>query len=248
MSTSIEIFDKQQNKMENLLKPLLTADIEDDDNDLSMFRNAIMDITYAMKNMIIVANYKAKKVLKVDIINSNTSICLNKDIETLCKDFIQKSQYTLSLYSKYGSLYSLFTISTITFVHRFPKFNVTDNKDFNNNDNNINNEELRDFYNTVKHLDVLKNICIKVYVRDTLTSLAIEMLVFTIPIIIFDAILSSNSVVSFHSELSSNSSKILYAIGISVIIFPFGLLLVRSVPILYLMRSSSALPFSHIFN
>ena len=61
--------------------------------------------------------------------------------------------------------------------------------------NNVNNEKLRDFYNNIKHLDI-KNIC-KAYVRNTLTSLAIEMLAFIIPIIIFAAILSSNSVISF---------------------------------------------------
>ncbi len=263
MYTNIEEFDKQQKKMENLLKPLLTANIKDNTNvdvnrhyTYSVLRHAIMDATYAMRNMIIAANNKAEKILRtntIDVSSSNKRF-LNKDIQTLCKDFIQESQSALSLYAKFGSLYSLFSFSTISFVRRFPKFDVNKDKDndYDNNDSTIINnipkdEELRDFYNTIKYLDILKNICIKVYVRNTLTSLAIEMLAFTIPIIIFAAILGSNPAIYFHGESIRDILRILYAIGMSVIIFPFELLLVRSVPVLYLMmKNSSALPFSHM--
>ncbi len=253
MYTTIEGFDKQQEKMKNLFKPFWTANIKDgEDVDNSrhyknpILKHAIADSTYAMKHMIIVANNNAEKVLKIDTITSNSY--LNKDIQ-LCKDFIQESQYTLSLYVKYGSLYSLFSLSTTSFVHRFSIFNINNNDSYNNennNINNINNEKLRDFYNSIKHLDILKNICIKIYVRNILTSLAIEMLVFTIPIIIFAAILSSNSIVSFHGESPSNSLRILYAIGLSIIILPFELFFVKSIPVLYLMKNSSAFPFSRM--
>lgn len=260
MSTSIEEFNRQQDKIEKILKPLLTDKIKDetattfDTKENYIYfrsRSVFINATYAMRNMIIYAKSKAENILNVNSFTDNDH--LNQHIRSLCNDFIQESKYILPLNIKYKSIYSLFGISTIKFLYRFPTFNsINDNSNDNpcnkNSDliNDTNNKDLKDFYNTIKCLDMLRNICIKIYIRNALISLAIEMLTFTLSIIIFIAIINSIPIESIHNEYSSNLLRILYATGMSIIIFPFELLLARSIPVLYIMRRSSATPFLHI--
>ncbi len=103
------------------------------------------------------------------------------------------------------------------------------------------NEKTHKLYETIKHLHVLRSICQKIYIRDTVATLSYELLVSTIPIIAFIAAISS---ISDYEQYNILLLRILFAISLSTAALPFILLLVRNLPILHLVKSSSTIPFA----
>ena len=103
------------------------------------------------------------------------------------------------------------------------------------------NEKTLKLYETIKHLHVLRSICHRIYIRDTVATLSYELLVSTIPIIAFIAAVSS---ISNYEQYNILLLRILFAISLSTAALPFILLLVRNLPILHLVKSSSTIPFA----
>lgn len=230
MPTNMDNLNKQLDKVEDIVRPVLKMTKEEHFRQAydKILEDATLYFTNAIESMIIVAKNHAQEV--VNNSNNNNDDKENNEIQKLSNGFIKEAEYRLSLYNKYKSAYNLITISTTYFVEKMRFSSGT-----------YANEKTHKFYETIKHLHVLRSICQRIYIRDTVATLSYDLLISTIPIIAFIAAISS---ISNYEQYNILLLRILFAISLSTAALPFILLLVRNLPILHLVKSSSTIPFA----
>jgi hypothetical protein len=238
MPNSMEALNRQLDKISDLLHPVMEQVRENEKKGLdspdSYDKSATLYYTDAMKSMLLESKRLAKLIIKVHDdsagkarLNRNDK---NKSFMNICKDFVNEIDYRLSLYDKYKSPYYLVTITTTYFVEKM-KFDQ----------GTYANEETKGLFETSKRLHIIRNISARIYIRNSLTKLSFEMLISTIPIITFAAIISA---ISNYDQYNALFLRLLFAASMSVVVMPFVLLFVRTMPMLALIHSSSSIPFA----
>lgn len=235
MPNSTEVLNRQLDKISNLLQPVIKQMENDEEQETptSYKKSAILYYTDAMKSMLLDSKKRAESIVKNYDNNNNNKKSLNqkeKHFRNVCIDFINEIERRLSLYDKYKSPYYLVSISTTDFVEKM-KFNQ----------GTYTNEQTKELFETSKRLHVVRNISVRIYIRNSLTKLSFEMLISTIPIITFAAVISA---ISNYGEYNPLYLRLLFAASMSIVIMPFILLFVRTMPVLALIHSSSSIPFA----
>lgn len=232
LPTNIKLLDSQLNRVETMIKPILSQNKENEDwnNNLnkdkrSFFDNVTRYYSDALKNMVIIVNDSVN-----DIINKKEESNMIKKFQNVCKDISYECDSRLKKFNKTGSPFDLVKIDTTRFLVR-----LTLTLDPNNDDDSKN------FYNLIKNLHVLRNISSKIYLRNLLSNLTYELLVATIPIIAFIGVISS---ISNYENYNIVLLRILFSISISIAIMPFIILFIRTIPIVNLIKDLSDIPFS----
>jgi len=150
--------------------------------------------------------------------------------QNVYKKFIGHIDCKLEMYRKHKSAFFLVSISTTAFVQhlRFaPHFNKSN--------------QTEDLFETAKRLHVMRNIATRIFIRNSLTKLSLEMLAFTIPIIAFAAIISA---ISNYGSYNTVFLRVLFAASMSTVLLPFILFFIRTMPVLQLIAGSSSIPFA----
>jgi hypothetical protein len=173
------------------------------------------------------------KSLAIQIKNNNNNNPLEskiiEEIGKICKDISEECNYRLDLYKKYKSPYNFIRINSATFV---VKLNIILKE--------VDNSEINHLYESIKRLHVYRNICSRIFIRHSLTSLSYELLVSSIPIIAFIGAIAS---ISDYNTYNTFLLRVLFTISISIAIIPFIILFIRIIPILYLVKDISTIPF-----
>lgn len=145
-------------------------------------------------------------------------------------DFSKEITNKLTLYAKHNNSFFLVSLSTTPFLEKM-KFESSD----------FDGKQTKELFETAKRLHIVRNIGIRIFIRNALTRLSFDMLVFTIPIIAFAAIISA---ISNYESYNTMLLRILFAASISTVVLPFILLFIRTLPVLQLIRGSSSIPFA----
>jgi hypothetical protein len=96
-------------------------------------------------------------------------------------------------------------------------------------------------YESLKRLHVLTSIGYSIFIRNTLADLSKELLISSIPVITFIGLIAS---ISNYENYDILMIRFLFTISITIVAIPFILLFIRTMPILYLIKVSSTIPFS----
>ena len=236
MPNSVEVLNRQLDKISNLLQPVIKQMENDEEQETasSYKKSTTLYYTDAMKSMLLESKKQAESIVRnYGNGSKNNKRSLNqkeKSFRNVCIDFINEIDHRISLYDKYKSPYYLVVISTTNFVEKM-KFNQ----------GTYSNEQTKELFETSKRLHVVRNISVRIYIRNSLTRLSFEMLISTIPIITFAAIIAA---ISNYGEYNTFYLRLLFAASMSTVIMPFILLFVRTMPILALIHSSSSIPFA----
>jgi hypothetical protein len=233
MPNSIEALDRQLNKISKLLQPVIKQGNKDEEQEphASYKKEATLYYTEAMKSMLLESKSYAESIIKnYDNNKKELSNQQGKNFRNICRDFINEVERSLSLYEKYKSPYYFVIISTTDFVERM-RFNQF----------TYNNEQTKELFDILKRLHILRNISVRIFIRNSLTKLSFEMLMSTIPIITFAAIIAA---ISNYGEYNTLYLRLLFAASSSIVIMPFMQLFVRTMPVLAVIHSSSSIPFT----
>ena len=233
MPNNIEALEKQLDKISKLLQPVINQMEKDQEQESSSsYKNsATLYYTDAMKSMLQESKSIAESVLKN--YDSSKKEFSNKQVNNfrnICTDFIKEIDRRLSLYEKYKNPYYLVIISTTDFVERM-RFNQVTHS----------NEQTKELFDISKRLHIIRNISVRIYIRNALTKLSFEMLMSTIPIITFAAIISA---ISNYEQYNTLFLRLLFAASSSIVIMPFLQLFVRTMPVLAVIHRSSSIPFT----
>ncbi|MBD0360701.1 MAG: hypothetical protein ICV56_08330 [Nitrososphaeraceae archaeon] len=233
MPNSIEVLERQLDKISNLLQPVINQMEKDQEQESSSSyeKSATLYYTDAMKSMLQESKNYAESVLKnYDSTKKEFSNKQVNNFRNICTDFIKEIGRRLSLYEKYKNPYYLVIISTTDFVERM-RFNQVTHS----------NEQTKALFDISKRLHIIRNISVRIYIRNSLTKLSFEMLMSTIPIITFVAIISA---ISNYEQYNTLFLRLLFAASSSIVIMPFLQLFVRTMPVLAVIHSSSSIPFT----
>jgi hypothetical protein len=240
----------QIDKLDDLLMPILsvkesnstaskgtdktyqnTATIEesklDDDEKKVVFR-ATENVTDAVRGMIIIVRVLSKEAFENKIKKKEKE--QDSEFVNICNSLFAECISCLSLYKKTRHIFSLITISTTGFIQRL-NFSMKIEKEDNANA----------VYESLKRLHVLKSIGYSIFIRNMLADLSKELLISSIPVITFIGLIAS---ISNYENYDILMLRILFAISITIASIPFILLFIRTMPILYLIKTSSTIPFS----
>jgi hypothetical protein len=235
MPNSIEALDRQLDKISNLLQPVIKKQRDKDEEkepSASHRRSATLYYTDAMKSMLLESKSHAESIVKNHDSRKKEGLSnqQEKNFRNTCIDFINEVEKRISLYEKYKSPYYLVIISTTDFIERM-RFNQF----------TYSNEQTKELFDISKRLHIVRNISVRIYIRNSLTKLSFEMLVSTIPIITFAAVIAA---ISNYGEYNTLYLRLLFAASSSVVIMPFLQLFVRTMPVLAVIHSSSSIPFT----
>ncbi len=143
------------------------------------------------------------------------------------KEIVNQINSKLETYMRHKNPFFLISIDTVAFVGEM--------KFASEYDNNKQTEREKELFDTAMRLDVIRNIGVEIFIRNSLSKLSYEMLILAIPTIIFTAIISTVSDGSDTLYL-----RLLFATGMAAVALPFLLLFARTMPILQLMTGSSS--------
>lgn len=236
MPTSIEALDRQLDKISNLLQPVIKQkekNEEQQSSSSSYKKSATLYYTDAMTSMLQESRRYAESIVKKNYNNSRKqelSHQQEKNFKDICTDFLNAIEKRLSQYEKYKSPYYLVIIATTGFVERMRFNEVT-----------YSNEQTKQLFDISKKLHIIRNISVRIFIRNSLTELSIEMLISTIPIITFTAIISS---ISNYEQYNPLLLRLLFAASSSIVVMPFLQLFVRTMPVLAVIHGSSSIPFT----
>lgn len=245
MPTSINKIDNQLDNLQSILEPVLIkryeiikgkAERKEDflkdesgkkELDEMTFENAPLYFTDALKGIVIIVMDKAKYFLE------NNELIIEDELKNIYKNIYQECITKLELYNKTNSIYVLLKLSTTEYIQKLRFNNYTDTL------------KSKEFYETFQRLHLLKSFSFRIYVRNMLTDLSHEMLASAIPIITFIGFIAS---ISSYNDYNLFLLRILFAISISIASIPFLLLFIRILPILYLIKDASTIPFTQKHN
>lgn len=235
MPTSMEALDGQLDKISKLLQPVIKQreKNEEQQSSSSYKKSATLYYTDAMTSMLQECRRYAESIVKKNYDNSRKQELSNqqeKNFKEICTDLLNAIEKRLSQYEKYKSPYYLVIIATTGFVERMRFNEVT-----------YSNEQTKQLFDILKKLHIIRNISVRIFIRNSLTELSIEMLISTIPIITFTAIISS---ISNYEQYNPLLLRLLFAASSSVVVMPFLQLFVRTMPVLAVIHGSSSIPFT----
>ncbi len=236
MPTSMEALDRQLDKISNLLQPVIKQrekNEEEQQSSSSYKKSATLYYTDAMTSMLQESRRYAESIVKKKYDSSRKQELSNqqeKNFKDICIDFLNAIEKRLSQYEKYKSPYYLVIIATTGFVEKMRFNEVT-----------YSNEQTKQLFDILKKLHIIRNISVRIFIRNSLTELSIEMLISTIPIITFTAIISS---ISNYEQYNPLLLRLLFAASSSVVVMPFLQLFVRTMPVLAVIHGSSSIPFT----
>ncbi len=199
----------------------------DDDEKKVVFR-ATENVTDAVRGMIIIVRVLSKEAFENKIMKEEKE--QDSEFVNICNSLFAECISCLSLYKKTRHIFSLILISTTEFIQRF-HFSIDADKE----------ESAKAVYESLKRLHVLKSIGYSIFIRNTLASLSKELLISSIPVITFIGLIAS---ISNYENYDILMIRILFTLSISIVAIPFILLFIRTMPILYLIKKSSTIPFS----
>lgn len=235
--------EKQIEKINNLLEPVIQKsqypEISNNNNtsknnsEKKTFECATENLSDAVKAMILIV-----KDISESIVNNKKKIKNNleeKEEETditttIASRLLHECVTYLSLFEKTKQIFSLIIMSTTESIQKL-RFKT----------DKIQGENERTLYEVLKRLHVIKSIGISIFIRNTLADLSKELLIATIPVITFIGLISS---ISNYENYNILMIRILFAVSISITSVPFILLFMRTIPILYLIKKTSTIPFS----
>ncbi len=235
MPNSVDSLNKQLDKISNLLQPVIKQiEIDKDQETASSYKkSATLYYTDAMQSMLLETKRHAESIVK-DYTNNKGSPDKEKEEEenfmSICRDFIDAINHKLSLYNRYKNAYYLASISTTNFVEKM-RFNQ----------GTYSNEQTKELFEISKQLHIVRNISVRIYIRNSLTRLSFEILISTIPIITFAAIIAA---ISNYGDYNPVYLRLLFAVSMSIVVIPFIQLFVRTMPVLALIHTSSSIPFA----
>lgn len=154
----------------------------------------------------------------------------DKRLVNIYDNIVTECESRLSLYKKTQHIFSLITISTTEFIERLSFSTNTEKED-----------NAKAVYESLKRLHVLTSIGYSIFIRNTLADLSKELLISSIPVITFIGLIAS---ISNYENYDMLIIRLLFAISITIVAIPFILLFIRTMPILYLIKASSTIPFS----
>ena len=238
LPTNIKLLDSQLNRVETMIKPILSQNKENkyekkntnrskekgNNKKDSLFDNVTRYYPDALKNMIMIVNDSAEMIT-----NKNKESEIVKHFQNICKDISNECENRLKKFKKSASPFDLIKIDTTRFIVRLTI--TLDNKD----------NDSKNFYNLIKNLHILRNISSKIYLRNLLSNLTYELLTATIPIIAFIGVISS---ISNYENYNITLLRILFGISISIAIMPFIILFIRTIPIVNMIKDLSSIPFA----
>lgn len=228
MPTNMERLNSQLDKIANLLQP---AEAEESNStrqyEGGKKHNPALYYTDAMEAMLVATKKQAESL--VNHIRNQQPTNDNSRQE-IFSDFISQMSRKLQMYAKYKSSFFLVSISTTAFIERM-RFSSDFEK----------SKQAEEFFETAKRLHVIRNISVRIFIRNMLTRLSFDMLVFTIPIIVFAAIISA---ISNYGSYDPMFLRLLFAASMSTVALPFILLFIRTMPVLQLIADSSSIPFA----
>ena len=199
----------------------------DDDEKKVVFR-ATENVTDAVRGMIIIVRVLSKEAFENKIMKEEKE--QDSEFVNICNSLFAECNSCLSLYKKTRHIFSLILISTTEFIQRL-HFSIDADKE----------ESAKAVYESLKRLHVLKSIGYSIFIRNTLASLSKELLISSIPVITFIGLIAS---ISNYENYDILMIRILFTLSISIVAIPFILLFIRTMPILYLIKKSSTIPFS----
>jgi len=227
MPTNMERLNSQLDKIANLLQPVFARNSgaaslpEHDDRG----GKPALYYTDALEALMNDTRKKAESLAQ-----NGQKTKSSDDNQDIYSKFMGQIDCTLEMYRRHKSAFFLVSISTTAFVQhmRFaPQFNK--------------NKQTEDLFETAKRLHVMRNIAARIFIRNSLTKLSLEMLAFTIPIIAFAAIISA---ISNYGSYNTVFLRVLFAASMSTVLLPFILLFIRTMPVLQLIGGSSSIPFA----
>lgn len=201
-----------------------------DNEDKEILSRATENLTDAVKGMIIIVKHLSQRAAK-DKRKVKEGEFDNK-LSTVYDDIITECSFILSLYKKTHHIFSVIAISTTGFIQRL---------NFCMNSNKEDNAKAGAVYESLKRLHVLKSIGYSIFIRNMLADLSKELLISSIPVITFIGLIAS---ISNYENYDILMLRVLFAISITIASIPFTLLFIRTMPILYLIKASSTIPFS----
>jgi hypothetical protein len=251
MSMNRQSLENQLDKINSSIELLLTTDINNNNiqHQPNKNKNNIVDNsqkeqqfmvlfniinTYSDVLFTTINNIKSL-VIQIKYNNNNNTLeaksssKLKEEIDNIYKEIIEEFDYRLNIYKKYKTPYNLVRINTADSIL---KLNLITKK--------IDNSEIIHIYNIIKHLHVIRNIGSSIFIRNSLNNLSFELLVVTIPIIVFIGAIVS---ISDYNNHNTFLLRILFTISISIAIIPFIVLFIKTIPILYLLKEVSTIPY-----
>ena len=251
MSMNRQSLENQLDKINSSIELLLTTDINNNNiqHQPNKNKNNIVDNsqkeqqfmvlfniihTYSDVLFTTINNIKSL-VIQIKYNNNNNTLeaksssKLKEEIDNIYKEIIEELDYRLNIYKKYKTPYNLVRINTADSIL---KLNLITKK--------IDNSEIIHIYNIIKHLHVIRNIGSSIFIRNSLNNLSFELLVVTIPIIVFIGAIVS---ISDYNNHNTFLLRILFTISISIAIIPFIVLFIKTIPILYLLKEVSTIPY-----
>jgi hypothetical protein len=217
---------KKTDNINDKTETIVNSKLKDDEKEVLL--RGTENLTDAVKGLIIIVRMLSKRAFENqgkinDGEHDSKLVSVYDDIFTECIS-------RLSLYKKTKHIFSLITISSTGFIQRL-NFSVNIDKD----------DNAKAVYESLKRLHVLKSIGYSIFIRNTLAELSKELLISSIPVITFVGLIAS---VSSYENYPILTIRILFAISITTVAIPFILLFIRTMPILYLIKTSSTIPFS----
>lgn len=222
MPTNMESLNRQLDKIANLIQPLREEGGGVGGKQLDNNHPALY-YTHAIKSML----KATKRQAEIAVNTVQNEVDYSRQVYL---DFANKIQSKLTMHDKYHSPFFLVSISTTNFVE-WMKFYSHIHDD----------EQKEELFETAKRLHILRNIGVRIFIRNALTKLSYEMLAFTIPIIAFASIISAISNYELYNALHL---RMLFAASMSTVILPFVLFFIRIMPVLQLIQGSSSIPFA----
>jgi hypothetical protein len=220
MRTRRKHINEDLGKVRTMLEPALKMDHtrQPDSN-----HNPTLYYSDALEAMLKATKKQVETVIK-DIQQSGSEHHLSLQVY---KEIVNQINSKLETYMRHKNPFFLISIDTDAFVGEM--------KFASEYDNNKQTEREKELFDTVMRLDVIRNIGVEIFIRNSLSKLSYEMLIIAIPTIIFTGIIST-----FSDGSNTLYLRLWLATGMAAVALPFLLLFVRTMPILQLMTGSSS--------
>ncbi|WP_458745991.1 hypothetical protein [Candidatus Nitrosocosmicus sp. T] len=199
-----------------------------DNEEKEILSRAAENLTDAVRGMIIIVRLLSKQAIE-DKSNLKEGEH-DRKLSSIYDGIITECNSRLSLYKKTPHIFSVIVISTTGFIQRL-NFSMNSDKE----------DNAKAVYESLKRLHVLKSIGYSIFIRNMLADLSKELLISSIPVITFIGLIAS---ISNYENYDILMLRVLFAISITIASIPFILLFIRTMPILYLIKASSTIPFS----
>ena len=229
MPKTLKRLNKQLDNIQSLLEPVFAEKQkqkeeinENGSGKNNAFEKAHLFYSDALKSITVVIKDKAKS-FKDDKVTS-----VNNDFKEHCESIYQECSSKLSKYDKTKNIYILLILSTTKYIQNF-KF-----KDY------LKNSDEKKFFEIFQRAHILKSISYRIYIRNMLTGLTFDMLASAVPIITLIGLIAS---ISDYKQYNSFMLRTVFAMSLSIAAIPFLLLFIRIIPILYLVKDASTIPF-----